>query len=235
MASSSALAFGSPAVAYLFKDGASLISGTAAHRMEDAILKNVSSGVFVFQYWPSQVRDTQAAEYNTRQIPGGSHPLYQWISGGERLIGFEAVFTSEIDESRALNGAALTTGVLSIPSSKCSVNVGAAINKLQSYMYPSYGDDGAATPPPRLHLCFPGTRIGRANDEDAILCILKRCDVTQESFYPGGAIRIATVTLEFAEVVQHSEGGTGSQIKFIGAQMGGSFGNLDDYKWASPF
>lgn len=50
-----------------------------------------------FQYFPETLSDTKAVNYSRKNIPGGSHPLYQWISGGERIISFTAHFSCDTD------------------------------------------------------------------------------------------------------------------------------------------
>jgi len=54
-----------------------------------------------FQYFPASISDTQATNYQTKVIPGLSHPLYQWTSGGARGISFEAVFSRDRTYSEA--------------------------------------------------------------------------------------------------------------------------------------
>ena len=65
--------------------------------------------VFVFQFWPQQVSDNYQVNYATKNIPGASHPLYQWTGGGGRTISFEATFVSEIAEDSAVAGTSFNT------------------------------------------------------------------------------------------------------------------------------
>ena len=65
-----------------------------------------------FQYFPESISDTRATNYQTKIIPGLSHPLYQWTSSGAREISFQAVFTrdrslteNEATAARTLNQA----------------------------------------------------------------------------------------------------------------------------------
>jgi hypothetical protein len=48
-----------------------------------------------FQYFPESISDTRATNYQTKVIPGLSHPLYQWTSSGAREITFQAVFSRD--------------------------------------------------------------------------------------------------------------------------------------------
>lgn len=50
-----------------------------------------------FQYYPDSLSDSKAVNYATKEVPGGSLPLYQYINSGERVVSFTVVFTSDID------------------------------------------------------------------------------------------------------------------------------------------
>lgn len=199
--------------------------------------------VFVFQFWPQQVQDRYQVNYATKQIPGASHPLYQWTGGAGRTISFEATFVSELAEiptdtsttgfrariqadtgvlgSSASSGLGNALGAALLPSSRYTVNVSAALAALQRYLYGSYHDteaqSGITEPPRKLVLVLPGTKLGRAEGNDGVLCILMGADVTMESWFPTGELRAATVSLEFAEIIQYTSG-QGTKIKYIGAE-----------------
>lgn len=191
--------------------------------------------VFVFQFWPQQLQDNYQPNYATKQLPGSSHPLYQYAGGNGRLLSFEAQFVAEIEEEvttvpfnqriaaqtlgpAAQVGLGLAAGLL--PSSRYTVDVTAAISSLSRYMYATYNDvngkKGITEPPQRLILVLPNTNLGRRRGADGILCILLRADVVRESWFPSGKVRAATVSLQFAEVIQYSAG-EGSNIKYVGA------------------
>ena len=198
--------------------------------------------VFVFQFWPQQISDRYQTNYSTKAIPGLSHPLYQWVGGGGRTISFDATFVTEIaedapftatssfNEQVAQNAALGSVGATAssaitaafLPSSRYVINVSAALAALQRYLcgtYPAVGQAkaGLIIPPKKVVLVLPGTNIGRLQGNDSILCILKSADVTMESFFPSGEIRAATVSLEFAEIIQ-STTGQGTRIRPIGAE-----------------
>ena len=99
------------------------------------------------------------------------------------------------------------------------MNVAAALAALQKYLYPSYGSSGTgpARPPSKLVLVLPNTRLGRAEGQDGILCILRSASVTQEAYFPTGEIRSASVSLKFSEIIQFSAG-SASKIKYIGSE-----------------
>ena len=196
--------------------------------------------LFVFQFWPSQVTDSYTPNYATKQIPGASHPLYQYTGGNGRTISFTANFVAEVrEESNTLNEpfntriaesfaegavAVRTKAGLSaafLPSSRYTVRVASALAALQRYLYPNYSTQaatkGTTKPPQKLVLVLPGTKLGRKESADGVLCILKSANVTMESWFPSGELRAASVALEFAEIIQLSAG-SGSKIKYIGAE-----------------
>lgn len=241
------------AVAYMFPELGASGSNISRRRLLGGGIANggfrtkggVISDVFVFQFWPQQLQDNYTPNYATKNIPGGSHPIYQWTSGSGRDISFTAQFVSELREEQGVTSGrnrsfldrlqrnTATTvlkgdpgplgiglvGSLLLPSSRYTVNVAAAIAALQQYLYPSYGDNGqgAASPPRKLILVLPGTKLGRNDDQDGILCILRAAPVTQEAWFPNGELRSASVALRFSEIVQFSSGSV-SKIKYIGSE-----------------
>jgi len=206
------------------------------------------SDVFIFQFWPQQVQDNYTPNYATKNIPGASHPIFQWTSGNGRDISFTAQFVSELREDQGFTGAdtnsnsdfrsrisasaatsptlgSVTTalgtamGALMLPSARYVVNVASAIGALQQYLYPSYGDNNDLThPPKKLVLVLPGTRLGRKKDADGILCIMRSASVTHEAYFPTGEIRSASVALKFSEIIQLSSSSGVSKIKYIGQE-----------------
>jgi hypothetical protein len=178
--------------------------------------------IFVFQYWPEQVTDSENPRYAEKEIPGASHPLYQWTGGGAREIAFTAVFTSEVDENGSIANAAVAGAVPSflLPSARYTVNVAAALAKLKTYTrgdYAQSGDNKATKPPRRMWLCLEGSGLG--GNTDAILTILKSAPITYEAWFPNGTPRVATVQLTFAEVIQRSGSADSetSQIAYLGS------------------
>ncbi len=180
-----------------------------------------------FQYFPESISDTKATNYQQKEIPGGSLPLYQWINGGERLISFTAVFTSDVDllNARAPSGL---TGVLVGRGEKIqdrlkaagelrrNVDIRAAVAWLRSYVLPSYANGAASgaqigvpltLAPAKVKLVLLGSGIGLAggstlSSPDAVDCVMTQCDVTHEKFFPSGLPRVTTVGLAFAQIAQ---------------------------------
>lgn len=172
--------------------------------------------IFVFQYWPETVSDTYTPNYNEVPIPGGSHPLFQYVGGGDRRITFTATFTSEVKDSTASREIVIGKDRYEVTGSKYTVDVAAALARLQRYLLPTYregGQLGVVEAPPRLVLVLPGTNLGR--DQDEVLVILRNAPVTYTHWYPDGTPRIATIDLEFSESVQSRQEGNRSRVKFI--------------------
>jgi len=192
------------------------------------------SETLFFQYWPQSLNDDYQVNYAEHAIPGGSHPLYQWVGGQGRTITFEAVFTSEINTDRFGTFAAGAGGVTGrssvanavgtslLPSSLYTVDVAAALAKIRSWMMPSYGAGGRlgeTDPPKMLTLVFPKTGLGGSGSADMITVILRSAPITYESWFPDGQPRVATVNLTFNEVVQTASGSgqaKTTKINFIG-------------------
>ena len=192
---------------------------------------------FVFQYWPQTLQVSYEPEYAEHVIPGATHPLYQWVGGKGRTISFEAVFTAELDQNAfgLLGGGALGGAGPLTPSDRYTVNVAAALARLQSFMLPTYevpsSLNGKITPPSRLILVFPSTglgggqesvKVGSADTFDAIAVILRSAPYTIESWFPNGSPRIATVQLTFNETIQHNVGGS---IRYVGAKPYADYGS----------
>lgn len=172
--------------------------------------------IFVFQYWPESVTDTETPRYAEKEVPGASHPLYQWTGGSGREITFTAIFTAEVDDETTANLASNPAGSVILPSARYTVDVNAAISRLKTYMrgsYPMGSLNQATKAPPRLRLVLDGTELGGENE--SVLVIIKSAPVTYEAWFPSGKPRVASVQLTFAEVVQRIEGEK-SQIVYVG-------------------
>lgn len=179
-----------------------------------------------FQYFPDSITDSKGINYQQKEIPGASLPLYQWVSGGERLISFTAQFTTDVDLI-SVGGATGTAALLgtgqgiedrlkSAGASRRNVDIRAALAWLRRYMYPTYNNGasnavaGGGTTitqaPKKLRLVLPSSGIGHAgasaNISDSVRVIMTQCDITYDAFFPSGLPRIATVALAFAEIAQ---------------------------------
>jgi len=179
-------------------------------------------GAIAFQYWPESLQDSRGSEWNPKNIPGGSHPIYQWTHGGERRLSFTSVFmtdtapSNEIIEIVALAASSPLApqrspyedldnlGLLSgIEMGKRDVDLRSVVAWLRWFTYPHYGtgDDLRAYEPAKCLLVMPQTKLGY-DGTDYVVCVMTQCDVTYEAWFPTGFPRIIEVSLEFAEVVQ---------------------------------
>lgn len=158
-----------------------------------------------FQYFPETINDNFSVNYSTKNIPGGSLPIYQWVTGGEHLISFSTIFTTDIDP--------LTESVDKSDLEKMSltgrnVDTRAALVWLRSFTQPFYDKKRKKVlPPPKAWLCIPESGIGyafdtSAIDPDALTCIMKQCDIEYVAFFPTGYPRIVKVNLSFAQTAQ---------------------------------
>ena len=184
-----------------------------------------------FQYFPATVADSQATNYQTKVIPGLSHPLYQWTSGGARIIAFEAIFTRDRtytsaeresinvgDQKAALGsvfgpGPVLSLGIAANDDPR-NVDIPSAVAWLRSFLLPEYSTDGRGTfsvtpqrprPPPKLILGLPGMRVNwgvPTLPSSEVYVIMTGCEVTYEGFFHDGTPRMAKVALAFAEIIQ---------------------------------
>ena len=163
------------------------------------------------QYWPESLSDNRSSEWNPRNIPGGSHPIYQWTRGGERRLSFTAVFARdhEPDDSKTTNlGGFLKSAASAIglgpqegdPAREPPIE--AAIKWLRYFTYPLYREGSVrVSEPPKIMLVFPNSGLAHDGSE-GLVTVMTGCDVTYEAWFPNGKPRIVEVQLEFAEVVQ---------------------------------
>jgi hypothetical protein len=162
------------------------------------------------QYFPETVDDSKRANYATMDPLGLSHPLYQWINGGERVVSFTAMFTHE-DATLYSTGIQPTLKKDAGATTPYSVDVEGALSFLYSLTYPSY-DEGTKLPypPPVLYLNLPGIvgsgiikSLGVTGlSSSGITCILADIRINYQDWFPDGRIRIATADLTFYEIIQ---------------------------------
>jgi hypothetical protein len=183
-----------------------------------------------FQYWPETISDNKNAEWSKKSVPGGSHPILQFINGGERTISFSAVFTQEINpEKGGLLGLSFGLGDLLGNQQKNNVDIAAAVEWLRSFTYPSYDEStGAALAPPLAILYLPGSGIISASGfEDSVVVVMTECNVVYEAFHRNGTPRLVAVSLAFSECIQDS-----TAWRFQGRN---SFPGLADYDSALDY
>ncbi len=205
------------------------VTGPSGAATFDSVISNIDGeelpGPLAFQYFPETLTDDKQVNYQRKDIPGASLPLYQWVSSGERSISFQAMFTTDsnlLDPAGStlrqdLIGRHKTTGVGSR-----NVDIRSAIAWLRRLMLPAYINGGSeehvpmAKAPPRVLLQLLNSGIGLAGGggrilggPDSILCFMSQCNITYQAFFANGLPRIAMVALAFIEVAQ-----AGGRISF---------------------
>ena len=179
--------------------------------------KEQDGEVFAFQYFPESINDNKGVNYSDHDIPGGSHPLKQWVSGGARTISFEAIFTQELRPQTTTGVSISISTITTSHDSKYSVDVRGAIARLRSLIYPTY-KGGFARPPERILLTVPGLGLGHGftggSLQDSMMCIVTEVGVEYQHLFPDGTPRYVTVSLEFEEIVQRPGGASGG-IRFV--------------------
>lgn len=170
-------------------------------------------GVWAFQYWPESVQITQDANYATKDIIGGSHPLRQFLSLGDRIMSFQAEFSRDLQGE--ISDPSFVEEPGKIARGRFNVDIAAAHTWLESLKLPKYGPAtslGEYEPPPLLWVVFPNSRFGMARGfDDPFQSLMVSCTINVDSWFPDGTIRHSRVDLAFAEVVQTAAG-----IKFFG-------------------
>lgn len=191
-------------------------------------------GGLILQFFPESIQDSYQTNWNNKQVPGGSHPLYFWESGGPRTISFTIILARESLKSisQANAAAAVTNGFSSLggdasdsmPAEKYikkidnyNIDINEAVRWLRSQMRPRYIDNNGVRmvkPPNKLKLVFEkgassigdGLLIGPTGNERIIDCILNSCEVTYTKLHMDGTPRYVTVDVSFDEVVQNETG-----------------------------
>lgn len=174
------------------------------------------------QYFPETLTDSKSVNWQTKEIPGGSLPLYQWTSSGERSISFTAQFSADVDllakQPGNLSGVVGAGALLTVNERiknagqlRYNVDIRSAVAWLRSHLLPTYNSKGQAVAPSKLMLYIPYSGIGIAGgsspvtvlNKDAIVCAMTQCEVSYEKFFPSGLPRIVSVSLGFAQLPQY--------------------------------
>jgi len=174
-----------------------------------------------FQFFPESIQDSYQTTWNPKPVPGGSHPIYFWDTGGPRTITFTAVFVNEAIKSVIDRPLTKPTGERDNAEIKIAkdtdiynIDINEAVGWLRSQMRPRYVDsrESRVKPPNRLQLVFgskeplgSGLRLG-ADGMKSIFCVMTACDVTYQKLHIDGTPRMVTVDLSLDEVVQDATG-----------------------------
>lgn len=177
--------------------------------------------ILAFQYFPEAVSDTKAINYQQKEIPGASLPIYQWVSSGERLISFTAMFSADVDLMFFGQSLGVTQWrrIRSQGLARRNIDIRSAIVWLRRFTLPTYGEHATEAgvpityPPAKLKLFIPGSGIGLwggdaggggAVSPDTVLCVMTQCDIEVQAMFPSGMPRLVQVSLAFAQVPQEA-------------------------------
>jgi hypothetical protein len=142
----------------------------------------------IFQFNPSELRDQKGITWGSLQVPGSSHPIYQFGAGNERLISFDLY----LDGDRARFGRETAD-----PSDSLSIQT--EINFYRSLLYPGqYDSQDFAAAYPYLVLFSFGQYI------PSMPVIVKQANVTINYWTPLLEPVRATVAMELGEIVLNS-------------------------------
>jgi hypothetical protein len=182
--------------------------------IDDGSPKDTRTDPRAFQYWPESISESQNVEYAQSSVPGGTLPLYQWVSLGPRAVSFTVYFSRDEDGGintaggGALSPVAAASGGGKVGQDKHNVDINGAIAWLRSLYYPAYADN-RVYPPQILVLYMPNVFLGgtastkqQEGSIGFIDCILTNITVDYKAFFPSGRPRIATADLTFNEVAQ---------------------------------
>lgn len=180
---------------------------------------NLGGSGLRFQYFPETLNDTKQVNWQRREIPGASLPVYQWISSGERLISFQAYFSTDVNlGTDATEGTQLMDRLANVGQQNRNIDIRSAHAWLRRFTLPRYSltsDVGTliAQAPHKLILALPGSGIGIAGGgvdvagsngagPDGVLAVMLQCDIAWEAFFPNGLPRFTVVQLSFGQIAQ---------------------------------
>ena len=126
---------------------------TAALAMYDPISGKEEGAFQAFQYFPEKITDSKSVDYASKTIPGGSHPIYTFISGGERTITFDVIFANDENPDAGASLKNFLTGKANFSPLSLGkirpdvVDIKEAVKWLRSFLYPEYKNNIAKAPP----------------------------------------------------------------------------------------
>ncbi len=167
---------------------------------------------FALQYVPESVHDNKATEWVSKIIRGLSHPLHDFVAGGDRKISFQVVLTRDIQDPPDTSSAEAAEQRKQDGVDAHNVDVVAGSHLLRSFLYPVYPSRAVALPPRRMLLVMPkyelnyGGQFGGSasdNGSDALPCFMSQADKIYEESFPDGTPRILVMQCEFIETIEY--------------------------------
>jgi len=175
---------------------------------------------FRLQYFPESVKSSKPPNWQQKEVPGGSLPIYQFVAGGEHLVSYTAMLSCDTD---LLSNEGLHAELESEGLRERNPDLRAALAWLRQFVlprYPSGGSPAVTAPPRKLMVSMPGTGIGllagvapntQALLVDSFFAQMTQCDVTLQKLFPSGLPRLIQMDLAFAQTAQY-----GGAVSFPG-------------------
>lgn len=159
-----------------------------------------------FMFNPNEVTDAPSVNFGMILVQGSSQPVYQYGSGGERIISFELFF----DGDRGRLARRNQPGVFS--SFEDSLSVNNEIKWYQALLYPQeYDTQDFVKTYPYIVLLSLGNFL------DAVPCLLKSAPVTVDYWTPNMDPVRATMAMSFAE---YNAGGVAKTYFDVSTDLG---------------
>jgi len=151
------------------------------------ILKDEADSIFLLN--PSSYEENKTSNWIPNNVPGQSHPVYQWVSGGPRIVTFECLVTKEsshflrpkdsnlwgsfVDSATKVVGdiASSFAGIdlppitdlfpIDAPGAGNDLSIAATLDYYRSLMYPTYTADYKLSNSPPLIVLITGDTFSR--------------------------------------------------------------------------
>lgn len=171
------------------KGGFTIITGSSARTVD---ISGEPDHPFMFN--PNDIDDTKATIWGMIEVPGMSHPIYQFGAGGERLIRFNLYIDG--DRGRAAQAGAR------IPNDP-GLDITLEIRYFRSLVYPTQYNSVFANVFPPLVLFNFGTLYSN------VRCLVKKADPKVTYWVPDAETGVlipvrATIAIELAEIPEQS-------------------------------
>ena len=148
-----------------------------------------------FMFNPNEVKDTKGITWGSKEIPGASHPVYQYGAGGERLISLNLY----IDGDRGRKGRQQARAGVNTTTGEGPLSIMDELMWYRSLQYPrAYGQRVVDVGPSPMLLSF-----GELYQKTPVIC--KKADWDINYWTPNLEPVRAVVTLQLAEVVPRSQ------------------------------
>ena len=151
---------------------------------------------------PNDVKDTKAVNWGSTEVPGASHPVYQFGAGGERLVSFELYVDGDRGRAglRGNSGQGVNFGFdRTLEVNGDTLSIADELVFYRSLIYPGkYNDDPIAVFPHVILFTF-----GELYNN--MVCICKKADWEVKFWTPDLKPVRAVIQMQLAEVVNSSQ------------------------------